>query len=215
MATPQDQFRGASFVSGAVDQRGMPTDVGVEVAFAGRSNAGKSSAINALTGFRALARTSKAPGRTREINFFTLGGERRLVDLPGYGFARVPDATKAAWAALVSAYLAERRSLQGVVQLMDVRHPFTPLDRQLIDWCRGAGLPIHIVLTKSDKLGRGQQGSTLAGARREARDWQAVTVQLFSATRRDGVEELALKLLEWMPVESATDDASGQQQGTS
>ncbi len=199
MSTPQDQFRGVSFMLGAVEMRGMPPDIGVEVAFAGRSNAGKSSAINALTGTRALARTSKAPGRTREINFFRIDDERRLVDLPGYGFARVSEATKAAWARLVSGYLAERHCLRGVVQLMDVRHPFTPLDRQLIEWCRGAGLPIHVVLTKSDKLGRGKASSTLAAARREALEWQAVSVQLFSATQRSGVEELALKLLEWMP----------------
>jgi len=184
---------------GAVALAGMPVDEGMEVAFAGRSNAGKSSCINTLTDSRSLARTSKEPGRTREINFFALRDGRRLVDLPGYGFARVPEATKAAWQALVSSYLVERRSLQGVVQLMDVRHPFTPLDLQLIEWCRGAGLPVHIALTKSDKLGRGAASSALAGARREVAAWNAVTVQLFSALKKTGVDELAEQLDRWLP----------------
>ena len=199
MATPENAFRNASFLLGAVDLRGMPADEGAEVAFAGRSNAGKSSAINALTGSRSLARTSKAPGRTREINFFALADGRRLVDLPGYGFARVPEAMKAAWGVLVSRYLAERRSLRGVVQLMDVRHPFTELDRQLLEWCRAAGLPVHVVLTKADKLGRGQAGSALAKARKEVAERPAVSVQLFSATRRDGLETLVARMLEWLP----------------
>ena len=201
MSTATQSFRNATFLSGAVDARGMPPDEGAEVAFAGRSNAGKSSAINALTGSRSLARTSKAPGRTREINFFALSDGRRLVDLPGYGFARVPEAMKVAWGTLVSSYLAERRSLRGVVQLMDVRHPFTDLDRQLLEWCRAAGLPVHVVLTKADKLGRGQAAAALAKARREVAELPAVSVQLFSATRRDGVDALAEQMIAWMPRE--------------
>ena len=198
MASKADRFHGASFILGAVNRAGMPSDDGAEVAFAGRSNAGKSSAINALTGSRALARISKAPGRTREINFFLLPDGGRLVDLPGYGFARVPEAMKAAWAAQVSGYLHERDCLRGVVQVMDVRRPFTELDCRLTEWCAAAALPVHALLTKSDKLPRGQAAEALFAARRQAAAFPQVSVQLFSALKRQGIDELAEVLLLWL-----------------
>jgi GTP-binding protein len=154
-----------------------------EIAFAGRSNVGKSSAINALTGRRSLARTSKTPGRTQTINFYDLAGAARLVDLPGYGYARVPRELRAQWGQLVSAYLRSRVTLAGVVVVMDARHPCTPLDFQLLDWL--AGVRTLVLLSKADKLSRAAQRATLekVGAllRAEAR--------LFSSATRQGVEE--------------------------
>ena len=157
-------YRQACFLTSVASIRGLPADRGREVAFAGRSNAGKSSAINALTGRRHLARTSRTPGRTRLINFFELDEERRLVDLPGYGYAKVPRSMSREWGALVGKYLESRESLAGVVVLMDIRHPLTELDATLLDWCRAADLPVLAVLTKADKLARGRRAAALAEA---------------------------------------------------
>ncbi len=183
----------------------LPADVGVEVAFAGRSNAGKSSVINALTGRTALARISKTPGRTQQINFFVLDDEeRRLVDLPGYGYANVPIAVKRRWAALVEGYLGSRRCLRGVVLLMDVRRPFTDADCQLVDWCAHAGLATHVLLNKSDKLSRAAGLRVLADARKRLAPLGGENlVQLFSATRRTGIDELAARLDAWLGYETA------------
>ncbi len=162
------------------------------MAFAGRSNAGKSSALNALAGVRSLARTSKAPGRTREINFFAWDPERRLADLPGYGYARVPRETARRWAALLERYL-QRRCLAGLVLLMDARHPLTPLDRQLLDLAACRRLPVLLLLTKADKLGRGAALEALRRVRRELPAWGEATASwravLFSARTRLGVPE--------------------------
>jgi len=162
-----------------------------EVAFAGRSNVGKSSAINTLLGRRRLAYTSKTPGRTQTINFFDLGDGRRVVDLPGYGFARVPQALRAGWEGLVGEYLGGERRLRGVVVVMDARHPFTPLDQQLLRWL--GQVPSLALLTKADKLGRAQQEAALAAAR--AQQMQAC---LFSSLTRQGVEECRDLLEKWL-----------------
>ncbi len=177
----------------------LPADRGREVAFAGRSNAGKSTAINVITGRRGLARTSRTPGRTQQIVFFRLDDDRRLVDLPGYGYARVPEKVRQSWAALVESYLTARRSLTGVVLLSDARRPFTELDLQLLDWCASASVPVHALLTKSDKLKRSQAAQSLALARRlTAGSGAALTLQLFSGLKRVGAEEAAVKICDWL-----------------
>jgi GTP-binding protein len=193
-------YRQATFLKGVARLGALPADVGAEVAFAGRSNAGKSSVINALTGRAALARISKTPGRTQQLNFFVLDDEaHRLVDLPGYGYANVPIAVKRRWAALVEGYLASRRSLMGVVILMDARRPFTGADTQLVDWCAHASLATHILLNKADKLSRGAGARVLAQARqRLAPLGEQNVVQLFSATRKSGIEQLGERLDVWL-----------------
>jgi GTP-binding protein len=177
----------ATFLISANHPRQFVADEGREVAFAGRSNAGKSSAINAITGRRGLARTSKTPGRTQLINFFGLDGERRLVDLPGYGFAKVPEAMRDHWRRLMESYFRHRRSLAGLVVVMDCRRPLTDFDRQMLDWAGHAGCPVHVLLTKADKLSRGKASATLQATRRTL--GPAVGVQLFSALKGTGVEE--------------------------
>ena len=192
-------YRRARFLISVASLRGLPPDRGREVAFAGRSNAGKSSAINALTGRRDLARTSRTPGRTRLINFFELDEGRRLVDLPGYGYARVPRAMSREWGVLVGKYLESRESLVGVVVLMDIRHPLTELDETLFGWCRAAAVPVLAVLTKADKLGRGRRAAALAEVSgRLARYGDRAGAMMFSATKRRGREELAEFLDGWL-----------------
>jgi len=171
------------------------------VAFAGRSNAGKSSAINTLCAQKALARTSKTPGRTQLLNFFELDRERRLVDLPGYGFARVSEATKGRWQELLDTYLTHRHSLRGIVLLADVRHPLKDYDRHMLGWCAGAGLPALVLLTKADKLKRGPALARRAEVRRELADLGAgFSAQLFSSLRPQGVDELREVLNLWLQV---------------
>ncbi len=172
------------------DPRELPRPGVPEVAFVGRSNAGKSSAINALANRRRLAFVSKTPGRTQLANFFSLGPGAFLVDLPGYGYAGVPAATRRHWETLVGTYVATRDSLALVVVVMDARHPLMPLDRRLLDWLREAGRRAHVLLTKSDKLSKQQAAGTLARVRAElARAWPGTSVQLFSSLRREGIPE--------------------------
>jgi GTP-binding protein len=175
------------FLTSANQVRQFPADTGVEVAVAGRSNAGKSSAINALTRRKGLARTSRTPGATRLINFFELVPGRRLVDLPGYGFAAVPGEMRRHWGALVSGYFHGRRSLRGAIVVMDVRHPLTDIDCEMLEMAHARGTPVHVLLTKADKLGRGASSQALSRVRREVGD--RATVQLFSALNGEGVEE--------------------------
>ena len=160
-------YHKARFWRATPDTRHLPPDEGLEVAFAGRSNAGKSSALNAICQQRALARTSKTPGRTQQIVFFNLDEGRNLVDLPGYGYAKVPEKLKRQWYELVEGYLAERRALQGLILVMDVRHPLTDFDQQMLEWAAHAGMPVHILLTKADKLKRGAANNTLLKVRRD------------------------------------------------
>lgn len=192
-------FRTAQFQTSASQLSGCPSDEGWEVAFAGRSNAGKSSAINSLTGNSKLARTSKTPGRTQLLNFFTLSANQRLVDLPGYGYARVPEAVKRAWGKQIEQYLQHRRSLRGLILVMDVRHPLQDFDLRMIEWCSVAHMPVHILLTKADKLKRGPAQSTLLKVRGTLADKaDLVSVQLFSALKKTGLEELRQVLSAWL-----------------
>ncbi len=160
-------FTKAQFLLSAPSIKQCPEDTGREIAFAGRSNAGKSSAINTLTDNAKLARTSKTPGRTQLLNFFSLNEDCRLVDLPGYGFAKVPKATKQAWDRNLAGYLQERQSLQGLVMLMDIRHPLQQYDWQMIRWASESEMPVHLLLTKADKLKRGPAKNTLLQVQRE------------------------------------------------
>jgi len=182
-------FQKAEFFTTVNEWAGLPPDDGVEVAFAGRSNAGKSSAINVLANRSRLAYTSKTPGRTQHINFFSLGEQRYLVDLPGYGYAKVPLAVKHHWQVLLSDYLVARKSLRGLVVLMDIRHPLTDLDRQLLDWFLPSGKPVVVLLTKSDKLGRGAKLQVLREVRESLADFgQRLEVIAFSSMSREGLE---------------------------
>ncbi len=197
-------YRQARFLISAAKPAQFP-DGGAEVAFAGRSNAGKSSAINTLCDNRNLARTSKTPGRTQLVNFFSLDDRRRLVDLPGYGFARVPLATREAWQRLMTAYLSEQPALQGLVLIMDIRHPVNDYDWQMLQWCEHYGLPVHILLTKADKLKRNAQQQSLLAVRRQLEQRQlGASSQLFSALKKTGMTPLVEKLdawLDWPPVD--------------
>ena len=189
----------ARFLTSAAATGQLPSARGVtEVAFAGRSNAGKSSAINIICNQRNLARTSKTPGRTRLINFFALDDQRRLVDLPGYGFAKVAQPIRAQWQGLLTDYVEHRECLRGIVLMMDIRHPLRDLDLQMIEWCRTRGLAIHILLTKADKLRRGPARQVLMQVSRELDAYEQVTAQLFSALKREGVDEVHGVLDLWL-----------------
>jgi GTP-binding protein len=193
------RFTSARFLTSVPETRLAPPDTGAEVAFAGRSNAGKSSALNCITGQRALARTSKTPGRTQQINFFDLGDNRRLVDLPGYGYAKVPQVLKQRWQHSLSEYLHSRESLQGLVLLMDCRHPLSDYDQQMLAWSADVGLPVHILLTKADKLKRGPAASALLSLRKHLPALHAgATAQLFSSLKRNGVEEAREVMARWL-----------------
>ena len=196
-------FGQARFTTSAATLKDCPADSRAEVAFAGRSNAGKSSAINSLTGQNRLARISKTPGRTQLINFFSVGPGRYLVDLPGYGFARVPLAVKQKWQFELEEYLRKREVLAGLVLLSDIRHPLKEFDRMMIDWATHSDLPLHLLLTKADKLKRGAAQNTLLAVRRELADVPNVTVQLFSAVKGEGLEEARNQLHRWLLVSSS------------
>jgi len=198
-----NSYQQTRFLLGTPDTRHAPPDTGIEVAFAGRSNAGKSSALNVLTGQRTLARISKAPGRTREINFFQVREDVRLVDLPGYGYAKVSRSVKDQWQHNISSYLETRQSLCGVILLMDVRHAMKDVDQQILRWCRSADLLTHVLLTKSDKLKRGPAKSALFQTRNmlQALHPQA-SLQLFSSLTRDGCEALQQVLDQWLGIPS-------------
>lgn len=175
------------FLTSANEVKQLPPDVGVEVAVAGRSNAGKSSAINAITHRKGLARTSKTPGATRLINFFELEPDRRLVDLPGYGFAAVSGTMRQHWGTLIEGYFRKRNSLRGVIVVMDIRHPLKDQDWDMLRLAQSRSVPVHLLLTKADKLGRGARAASCAAVRREA--GQEVTVQAFSALSGEGLSE--------------------------
>ncbi|MDJ0758600.1 MAG: ribosome biogenesis GTP-binding protein YihA/YsxC [Woeseiaceae bacterium] len=183
----------AVFIKSANALSQFVPDTGGEVAFAGRSNAGKSSAINIIVNRRQFARTSKTPGRTQLVNFFSLDGDRRIVDLPGYGFARVADAMREHWGNLIADYFETRKSLKGLILIVDIRRQLTDFDRQMLEFAESVGLPVHVLLTKSDKLKRGQAANALLAVRKELGD--RASVQLFSALKRSGEDE-ARRVLE-------------------
>lgn len=198
---PERLFEKAQLLTSAAALAQCPADDGREVAFAGRSNAGKSSALNALTRNSKLARTSKTPGRTRLLNFFSLCEQRRLVDLPGYGFAKVPTAVKQQWERQIDHYLRQRRSLTGLVLVMDSRHPLTDFDRMMLQWVRACDMPAHLLLTKADKLKKGAQQRQLRLVMDElGKQGGEVSAQLFSAQARTGVTELAVILAQWLDI---------------
>ncbi|MEY2679976.1 MAG: hypothetical protein RL661_207 [Pseudomonadota bacterium] len=195
-------YHKASFLASASRLNNAPADQGLEVAFAGRSNAGKSSAINTITSQKSLARVSKTPGRTQLLNFFTLDDTRCLVDLPGYGYAKVPEAMHKSWGGMIESYLSKREALKGVFLIMDIRHPLTDFDHRMIDWCQHFGLAVHVTLTKSDKLSRGAAMDVLhkvTGVLNTHYEIPA-TVQLFSSLKRSGIEEAHAVLDQWFEV---------------
>ncbi len=191
-------YHQAKFLMSASQLNEAPKDHGKEVAFAGRSNAGKSSALNALTRQKALARISKTPGRTQLLNFFEIDEHRKFVDLPGYGYAKVPLAVKKKWHKMMETYLVKRDALCGIILVMDVRHPLTDFDMQMIEWCEYSKLPLHILLTKSDKLKYGAAKNTLLKVQKQLSDINvAVTLQLFSSLKKTGLDDVHEILDQW------------------
>ncbi|KAF7599382.1 MAG: YihA family ribosome biogenesis GTP-binding protein [Candidatus Dactylopiibacterium carminicum] len=197
-------FRHAHFEISIARPQDLPPPSAAEIAFAGRSNAGKSSAINTLVGHTRLAFVSKTPGRTQLINIFRMPNGAALMDLPGYGYAKVPEAIRKQWTKLLEVYLTSRSSLIGLVLIMDSRHPLTPLDRQMLNWFAPTGRPVHVLLTKSDKLTRGPAAQTLAKMRKELAAWgPQVSVQLFSSLKKSGMEEVEQVVGGWLGVPAA------------
>lgn len=193
-------FNKVSFLLSAAKLGQLPLDSGVEVAFVGRSNAGKSSSLNTLTNKKNLAKVSKTPGRTQLINIFELEEENgsRLIDLPGYGYAKVPDKVKQDWSKLLDSYLRERKCLKGLVIVMDIRRPLQKMDWQFLEWTQDCNLSTHILLTKADKLKFGQRKTTLLTVKKEIKKLtNEVSVQVFSSEDRTGLEELENKLFDW------------------
>jgi len=191
-------YRQAHYTISATQLSELPEDSGIEVAFAGRSNAGKSSAINTITDQKSLARISKTPGRTQMINFFAIDDDRALVDLPGYGYAKVPEAVKIRWQQTLGKYLESRKSLRGLMLMMDIRHPLKEFDQQMILWANKADLAVHILLTKSDKLKHGAAMSSLhkVSATLKKQNLNA-SVQLFSSLKKSGRDEAIAQLDNW------------------
>jgi GTP-binding protein len=197
-------FQQAVFLTTVANLRDVPIDSVCEVAFAGRSNAGKSSAINTLAGRVRLAYVSKTPGRTQHLNYFTLAEGKYFVDLPGYGYAKAPEAIRSQWEGLIGPYLAHREQLAGLVVIMDIRRPLTDLDFRLINWFRPTGRPIHILLSKADKLSRQEQTKVLSSVKAELATWgdaALYSVQLFSSLKKTGVEDAEVVLSNWLGIE--------------
>jgi len=202
------------FVMSAPDIRHLPSDAGIEVAFAGRSNAGKSSALNTLTQQKSLARISKTPGRTQLINLFEVEPGIRLVDLPGYGYAQVPEEMKRKWQRSLGEYLQMRNSLKGLVVLMDIRHPLKDLDQQMIQWAVDVGTPVMLLLTKADKLASGARQAQVKMVREAVKEFMGdIQVEAFSSPKKMGVDKLNDKLNTWfseIPPEVLEDEVSGE-----
>jgi GTP-binding protein len=188
----------AKYIDSVHSLRQLPSDDGREVVFAGRSNAGKSSALNALTNQKGLARVSKTPGRTQALNYFEVDPGRYLVDLPGYGYAKVPEAMREAWKGMINRYFQERTSLKGLVVVMDIRHPLREYDLQMLDYAFERQLPAHCLLTKADKLGRGEQGNILLKVRKELAG--RASAQIFSADAKLGLDEARAVVTGWLEV---------------
>jgi len=186
----QNSYRKAKFLLSCPSLKGCPDDNGYEVIFAGRSNAGKSSAINTLTEQKKLAKVSRTPGRTQHLVFFELDEQRRLVDLPGYGYAKVPDAVKQKWNQNMSEYFDNRNCLKGAILVMDCRHPLKPFDEMMLQWCINSDIDTNILLTKSDKLKKGAASSTKLAVKNAVKDISNINVQLFSSLKKEGVSEL-------------------------
>ncbi|MDP5292941.1 ribosome biogenesis GTP-binding protein YihA/YsxC [Oceanimonas sp. CHS3-5] len=199
-------FNAARFITSAPNIRQMPADTGVEIAFAGRSNAGKSSALNTITQQKSLARTSKTPGRTQLINVFELSEGKRLIDLPGYGYAKVPEEMKLKWQEALSEYLQQRDSLKGLVVLMDIRHPLKDIDQQLLQWASDCELPVLALLTKCDKLKSGARKAEVLRVREAVAIFGgSIRVEAFSSLKGLGVDQAKEVLTEWLLQHDQTD----------
>lgn len=196
-------FRKAAFHTSAAALDQLPRGSRGEIAFAGRSNAGKSSVINAIAGRNRLAFVSKTPGRTRLINFYALGEDHYLADLPGYGYAKASGTQRSEWNPLLGNYLKSRETLKGIALVMDIRHPLTPLDRRLLEWYEPVGKPVHVLLTKADKLSRGQALQALKQVRSElARISSKYSAQMFSSLKKSGIEDAKAVFGAWLELES-------------
>lgn len=193
------QLAQSEFFTSASSAQSLPEDEGIEIAFAGRSNAGKSSAINRLCQQKGLARTSKTPGRTQLINFFTVSDSNKLADLPGYGYAKASQSKQRQWLELLEYYFTHRRALKGTVIVMDIRHPLRDSDQKMIDWCTHHQCPVHILLNKSDKLSRNQAQKQMMLTKKQLPSDQEtpVSIQLFSALSGEGMDDLIRKLRNW------------------
>ena len=189
-----NSYRQAKFLLSCPSLKGCPNDSGYEVIFAGRSNAGKSSAINTLTEQKKLAKVSRTPGRTQHLVFFELDNERRLVDLPGYGYAKVPDSVKRDWHQNMSQYFENRTCIKAAILVMDCRHPLKPFDQMMLEWCINSQVSVNILLTKSDKLKKGAASSARLSVMKVVKDFPSVNVQLFSSLKKEGVPELCMYL---------------------
>lgn len=194
----------ADFLVSAANPSDFPPEIGAEVAFAGRSNAGKSSVLNKICNRKNLAKASKTPGRTQLINFFSVSAQRRLVDLPGYGYAKASQTKQRQWAELLEQYFYQRQTLTGTVLVMDVRHPLQKIDQTMLDWCISQGRELHILLNKADKLSRNQSHSQLHTVEKHLRQYSDVSLscQLFSAQSGQGIDELLVKLTAWLKTEN-------------
>ncbi len=192
------QYKKASFLLSVADVKQLPPDIGIEVAIVGRSNAGKSSVLNCITQNKKLARVSKTPGRTQQINVFVLDDDRRLMDLPGYGFAKAPPAEVAKWEKTINKYFSERECLRGLLLIMDIRHPFKEMDMHMLDYCLRRELPVHIILNKTDKLSNGAAKNMLLDAQPLIAEYgPQITIQNFSAMKHTGIKELYAVLDRW------------------
>ena len=199
-------FRVARYLMGAAKLAQLPPDEGVEVALAGRSNAGKSTALNAITDQKSLAKTSKTPGRTQLINLFRIDDSNRLTDLPGYGFAKVSKDQKAEWQKTLSRYLQERQCLKALIVFMDIRHPLKETDKQMVQWAVTANIPVHVVLSKADKLKSGARKTAAVNAKKRLdRISINITVQTFSATSKIGLDDLINQIAAWFPFQKTND----------
>jgi len=200
-------YRRAKYVVSAHLRSQLPPDEGAEIAFAGRSNVGKSSAINAITSVNGLAKTSKTPGRTQQINFFALQDTFKLVDLPGYGFAKAPEQLRAHWGEFISDFMLTRHSLRGLVLPMDIRRPLTELDQRMLDLCWESALPVHILLTKADKISRGKGLEVLRGVNHKLDGMPRTTVQLFSSLKKTGVDQARAQITALLVAEERSFDS--------
>ena len=205
-------YRNASFLSSATTKNTLPPEEGLEVAFAGRSNSGKSSTLNCLCEQKALARVSKTPGRTQLINFFALPHGGALVDLPGYGYAKVPERIKNEWQKFIESYMTERKTLAGLVIIMDIRRPMRDHDHVMLEWAESRQLPVHVILNKSDKLKRGAMTQMLMETKAALKDYDLpATVQTFSSLKKLGVTELSNQLDTWFAMQAPVDENEADQ----
>lgn len=206
-------FRKTKFITSAPNIKALPSDLGSEIAFAGRSNSGKSSALNAICDQNRLAKTSRTPGRTRLINLFEVAPHCSLVDLPGYGYAAVPDSMKREWQRSMSEYLQKRNALRGIVVTMDIRHPLKDHDRLIIDWSLAANLPALILLTKADKLSASQRAKAIKDLKYDLMEFGGnFTIIAFSALRKIGIEETRAVLRQWFSLYDPTFDEENKEQ---